>query len=129
MVKSTVLFLLGSLLLSTPYARAAGPVIISEFMASNVHTLSDENGDKSDWIEIYNGATTNVNLQGWYLTDATNNLREWQFPSVTLAAKSFLVVFASGKDRRNPSSPLHTNFKLNNDGEYLALVQPDGTSI
>src|SRR4051812_21877679 len=129
MVKSSVLFLLGSLLLLTPYARAASPVIISEFMANNAHTLSDENGDKSDCIEIYNGGTNTVNLLGWYLTDATNNLREWQFPSVNLAAKSFLVVFASGKDRRNPASPLHTNFKLNNDGEYLALVQPDGTTI
>ena len=28
-----------------------------------------------------------------------------------------------------PGRPLHTNFKLNNAGEYLALTRPDGTNI
>ena len=31
--------------------------------------------------------------------------------------------------RRNPGAPLHTNFKLSEEGEYLALVQPDGVTI
>ena len=38
-------------------------------MASNVSTLADEDGDYSDWIEIYNGGTVAVNLEGWSLTD------------------------------------------------------------
>ena len=37
------------------------------------------------------------------------------------------MVFASGKDRTE-GNQLHTNFKLNGDGEYLALVQPDGST-
>ncbi len=107
----------------------ASPVIISEFMANNNTSISDVDGSKEDWIEIYNTTTTNVNLNGWFLTDATNNLRKWQFPATNLAANGYMLVFASDKNRRVPGAQLHTNFKLNNDGEYLALVFPDGTNI
>jgi hypothetical protein len=35
-------------------------------------------------------------------------------------------VFASGKDRRVAGAELHSNFRLDAAGEYLALVRPDG---
>ena len=38
-------------------------------------------------------------------------------------------MFASGKDRAIAGSELHTNFGLSAEGEYLALVAPDGTTI
>ncbi|MBL9134563.1 MAG: lamin tail domain-containing protein [Verrucomicrobiales bacterium] len=102
---------------------------ISEFMASNTRTLRDETGDYPDWIEIYNPSAAPVNLEGWYLTDATNNPTKWRFPSTNVAGNGFLVVRASGKDRRTPGSPLHTSFQLGTSGEHLALVRPDGISV
>lgn len=108
---------------------AAADPRINEFMASNRATLVDENGDKSDWIEIYNPGTTPISLDGWYLSTATTNLTEWQFPDVTLEPDRYLLVFASAKDRRVIGQPLHTNFRLNENGEYLALVRPDGSSV
>src|SRR5438876_7130768 len=57
-----------SLLLCLP-ASAADNVFISEFMAVNDSTLADEDGDFSDWIEIHNGGTNSINLDGWFLTD------------------------------------------------------------
>jgi CotH protein/lamin tail-like protein/Ig-like domain-containing protein/thrombospondin type 3 repeat protein len=128
MLKSTAFFLAAILIFTIPM-RAASPLIISEFMAANDNSISDNDGDKSDWIEIYNGGTNTVSLLGWYLTDTTNNLRKWQFPAVSLAPNGYLLVFASEKDRRNPEAPLHTNFRLNNDGEYLALIESNGTSV
>jgi hypothetical protein len=128
MLKATA-YLLVVLWMLTSSTRAATSPIISEFMAANSISISDDDGDKSDWIEIFNGTTNNVSLLGWYLTDTTNNLRKWQFPAVTLAPNSYMLVFASEKDRRNPEAPLHTNFRLNDNGEYLALVQPNGTNI
>lgn len=102
-------------------------VMISEFMADNDETLNDEDGDSSDWIELYNPTANTANLSGWYLTDSTNNLTKWRFPNVGLPAKGYLVVFASGKNRVNPTGRLHTNFKLENDaGGYLALVDSSG---
>ena len=102
---------------------------ISEFMASNTHTLADEDGSFEDWIEIQNSSPATVNLLDWSLTDSAGNLTKWQFPATNLPPGGFLVVFASNKDRRTPGSPLHTNFKLDADGEYLALVDPAGTNI
>ncbi|MGH7946428.1 MAG: CotH kinase family protein, partial [Opitutaceae bacterium] len=41
----------------------------------------------------------------------------------------YVVIFASSKDRSNPAAPLHTNFALGAGGEYLGLIQPDGTTV
>ena len=105
--------------------RAAGPVILSEIMADNTHTLADEDGAYSDWIELQNVSATAVNLAGWHLTDESDLPTKWTFPSVNLPPGGYLVVFASGKNRTNPAGRLHTNFQLDTGGEYLALVQPD----
>ncbi len=101
---------------------------ISEFMAANTSGAHDEDGDFSDWIEIYNPDRAPVSLRDWSLTDDPADLTKWRFPDVTIAGQGFLVVFASGKDRTEPASELHTNFKLSRDGDYLALVQPDGVT-
>lgn len=106
----------------------ANPVI-TEFMADNESTIADEDGAFSDWIEIHNPTAAPIPLENWYLTDKSINLTQWQFPAVTLAPGDFLVVWASGKNRRVPGSPLHTNFSLAKGGEYLALVRPDGSTV
>ncbi len=105
-------------------ARAG--VIVSEFMASNDRTLKDDFGDDADWIEICNTGTEAVDVAGWRLTDDAGNLSKWIFPSRTLAAGEYLLVYATNRDRKLPGTPLHTNFKLSDGGEYLALVRPDG---
>src|SRR5687768_7437545 len=104
MLKTTAYVLVVLWMFSLPM-RAASSLIISEFMAANDNSISDNDGDKSDWIEIHNGGTNTVSLLGWYLTDVTNNLRKWQFPAVSLAPNSYMLVFASEKDRRNPEAP------------------------
>ncbi|MCX8155978.1 MAG: immunoglobulin domain-containing protein [Verrucomicrobiae bacterium] len=105
------------------------PPLITEFMAINNNTLTDEDNDRPDWIEIYNPADVPVNLAGWSLTDQANNLRRWIFPATNLAPRSFLIVFASSKNRAVPGAPLHANFNLAGDGEYLALVNPSGQVV
>ena len=76
-----------------------GPLFISEFMAINDNVLADEDGEFSDWIEIYNGGNSTVSLQDWYLTDDALNLTKWRFPAVPLGPGDFQLVFASDKDR------------------------------
>lgn len=96
-------------------------------MASNTRTLADEDDDYSDWIEIQNTTDNTVNLLNWSLTDSAGNSGKWRFPATNLPPKSFLVVFADDKDRATSGAPLHTNFKLSADGEYLGLFDPSGT--
>jgi hypothetical protein len=105
-----------------------GSVIISEFMALNSSTLTDEDGEFSDWIELHNSGDTTVNLEGFSLTDSFNTPRKWRFPAVSLAPGGYMTVFASSKDRAVAGAALHTNFRLSGDGEYLALFEPDGVT-
>ncbi len=124
--------------------RAQSP-LITEFLAVNDRGLTDEDGDHSDWVEIHNPGIVSIALNGWSLTDQPDDLAKWRFPAVEVPGGGFLDVFASGK-HRVPATPrgtapgatldgrsldgaapeLHTNFKLQAAGEYLALVAPNG---
>ena len=108
----------------------AGAPVITEFQASNSSTLADEDGDTSDWIEIFNPDTTAFDLGGCYLTDDPAFPIKWQIPAGTiLNPSSFLVVFASDKNRAVAGSQLHTNFKISSSGEYLGLIDSDGVTV
>lgn len=104
-------------------------ILISEFLAINSSVIQDEDGEYSDWIELYNPGETDINLSGWFLTDNAENLSKWLLPDMELKADSYLLIFASGKDRFDPTKNLHTNFKLSGSGEFLAIVEPGGEEI
>jgi hypothetical protein len=98
-------------------------LVLNELVASNGAGLADEDGDFPDWIEIYNRSSQPVNLSGWALTDDTAEPGKWTFPDVTLPGHAYLVVFASGKNRKTvqPGLHLHTNFKLKKSSEFVGL--------
>ncbi len=106
---------------------SSGDVIVNEFLAANLTGLNDEDGEAQDWIELYNRGTDTVNLLGWSLTDNNDTPGKWTFPSTVLNPGQFLVIFASGKDRRAPigTNLFHTNFKLNAFGNSLALFNAE----
>ncbi len=112
-----------------PRSLLAADLLISEFLADNESGLKDEDGDTSDWIELYNRGAEPVDLDGWHLTDDSDDLDKWEFPSRVLTPGQSLIVFASNKDRDGQEGPLHTNFGLSANGEYLALVSPDGSTV
>ena len=111
------------ILFVSPAARAQ--IFITEFLASNVEGILDDDGTHEDWIELKNNSLSAVNLLGWYLTDNSGQLRKWPLPDKVLQPGQYLLVFASNKDRRNPLAMLHTNFKLDGGGEYLALTRAE----
>ncbi|MEO6034403.1 MAG: CotH kinase family protein, partial [Verrucomicrobiota bacterium] len=111
------------------FALQVRGVVISEFMADNGGIFKDEEGDSSDWIEIHNDSPIPVGLAGWHLTDSAANLAMWTFPPTNLPPDGYLIVFASDKNRAVAGMPLHTNFKLNSSGDYLALVNSNGTVV
>lgn len=127
----TAILLIHFLAPGISYAQSGGTrkILITEFMAINNNTLADEDGDHPDWLELFNPGTSGIDLAGWYLTDNPGNLDKWMFPGITLDPGSYLVVFASGKDRRDPGKNLHTNFKISGSGEYLAIIEPGGLTI
>jgi hypothetical protein len=123
------LVLLAAQVFAPGSASAQPSVVISEFVAGNVFGLSDEDDDEEDWIELHNLTAQPLSLDGWYLTDEATDPTKWRIPAVSVAAGAHLVVFASEKNRTDPAVPLHTNFKLDLMGEYLALVRPDGATV
>jgi len=80
----------------------AGTVRLNEVMAANSATTADEDGDYSDWIELYNDGPVPVDLGGWGLSDNYSKPFKWLFPIGTqIGAGDYLLVWASGKLRTN----------------------------
>ena len=102
---------------------------ITEFCASNLNTIADEDGDYPDWIELENLSDSRIDIRRYYLTDDPRTPNKFRLPSFTLAPGDRVIIFASGKTKERSRPPFHAPFKLANDGEYLALVERDSGSI
>ena len=107
----------------------ASSVRINEIMPVNRGTLTDEDGDHSDWIELYNGGAGAVDLTGWTLSDDDEAPAKWPLPAMTLGPGEYLLVFASGKDRAKAGGELHANFSLAAEGEAVRLYSPYGVVV
>jgi hypothetical protein len=122
-----IILLISYLFISHISAAYASP-LINEVMPSNGTVNTDEDNDSSDWIEIYNQSGTPFNITGYGLSDDSSDPFKWIFPGIIMEPEQHLLVFASGKNRRNPAE-LHSNFKINKDGETLVLTKPSGTTV
>lgn len=101
--------------------RGLGQLVISEFMEKNRAVLRDEDGDFSDWIELYNQSRETVSLSGCTISDKESKTG-WALPETELEPGQRLLLFASGKDRQG--AELHTDFALSGDeGVYLRNEQ------
>ena len=109
-------------------STTVGQIVINEFMSNNETVLADEDGEYSDWIELYNNSDVPINLLYYSLSDKIDNLNKWNFPDITIHSHGFLLVFASDKNRLNVDE-LHTNFKISASGESLFLSNNLGQII
>ena len=95
-------------------------LVINEFMAHNVTTRADQNGDYNPWIELYNNGLHEINLKGYFLSDNDLILTKWKFPDdAKIRGNDFLVVWA---DKEIDQKGLHTNFELPVLGGTLFLL-------
>lgn len=108
----------------------AATVVINEVMSANFHGATDENGDQSDWVELYNTTAAPISLAGYGLSNKAGSPFRWVFPSgVSIGAKSYLRVWLSKKDRTASAANLHTNFNLDNGADEVILSAPNGTVL
>jgi len=70
-------------------------------MSLNASIVSDEDDEYSNWVELYNEADEPVDLQGFGLSDDKENPLKWIFPNMILSPKGHILVFTSGKDRKD----------------------------
>lgn len=123
------MILLVSLVTMAEKDGVSAHLVINEVMASNGSVIADEDGDYSDWIELYYGGSKPVDLTGFYLSDDERHLMMWEMPEVEIQPGETLLIWASGKNRRDPSGELHTNFRISARGEPVVLTAPDGVQI
>ncbi len=105
--KALVCLLILSLIISCCSLNLpAQTLVINEVMASNTSAIADEDGEFSDWIELYNAGTTTVYLEDHGLSDNSGNPFKWIFPDVSISPGQHLLVWASGKNRRPAQNEL-----------------------
>lgn len=107
---------------------SAQPFRINEVMSSNGGALTDLDGDTSDWIEFYNAGPTLVNLKGYGLSDKKSDLFQWIFPDFPVNPGEYLLVYASGKDRREAPGYWNTVISKADDWKYLVPVAEPATN-
>ena len=112
----------GQALTAAPPADYQG-LVISEVMSANSSAVPDENGEYSDWMEVWNKTDHPINLKGVGLSDRADRVL-FLFPDVALKPDGRLVVFASNTNSADPNGTLHADFKLSAAGETVYLFDP-----
>lgn len=94
-------------------------IIINEISAGEQTSIYDEDGDFSDFIELYNTSDQAVDIGGYFLSDDSEKTSKFVLPDYTMQPGEYLVIFASGKNKSG-GGYIHTNFKLSaNETLYL----------
>ena len=107
-----------------------GKLYITSILAKNDTLKEDNNGEYSDYLELYNGYSYQINLKNYHLSDNEYETNKWTFPDIVINPKEHLIIYATGLDTCDIESRVcHTNFKLNSTGETLTLTDPYGNII
>lgn len=102
-------------------------IYISEVMSNNVTTISDENGDICDWIEIHNPTANPINMGGYMITDASANMDKFIFPDFTLKPGEYFVLYADGVEKVDTENRvIHIPFSVSTKGESIFLYNAKG---
>lgn len=103
-------------------------VVINEFLADNKNSTPDASGEHDDWVELYNNGAKPVKLTGKYMSDDPLQLNKWKFTkdSLYINPGEILLIWC---DDQETQPGIHTNFKLSKSGEFIAVVDSNGTSI
>lgn len=108
-----------------------GAIIINEVMADAKSGLTDEDGEFSDWIELYNTTNQTISLENYALSNKENKPLKWRFPEgATIAPGGYYVVFCSGKDKVEESTGVpHTNFRISAEHDTVVLSDSHGRLV
>jgi hypothetical protein len=108
----------GAFLESRIGAGEPSPLVISEVLASNATSGTDEAGESADWVELHNRGAAPIALGSSHLSDDPAEPLKWPFPAVDLPPGGFLVVWC---DKDVDEGPLHAEFQLDAGGEAVGI--------
>ena len=87
-------------------------VVINEVCSNNYAAQSNENGDYSDYIELYNPGKTTVSLDGCFLSDDEKDLEKYALEGISIPAKGYTLIWLDKE----------SSFRISRDGEKLFLT-------
>jgi hypothetical protein len=101
------------------------PLWLNEVQPNNIDGIRDASDTPEPWIELYNGGSNTLSLDGLFLADNySSNLTQWAFPSgATIAPGEFKIVWADGDPEETSATELHTSFRLPLSTGTVALVR------
>ena len=97
-------------------------IVINEFQADNETTVTDQDGEFEDWIELLNTTSESIALGGFHLSDKIDNVGKWMFPDTSIGAGEYMIIWADEDDEQ---VGLHVSFKLSASGEAVVFANPD----
>ncbi len=100
-----------------------GVLRLNEVVPSPKSGLRDEDGDFSDWVELYNAGSKDIKLSNYALSDDESKPAKWPFPQdAVIPAGGYYIVFCSGKNKVEESTRYpHASFSINNEEETIVL--------
>lgn len=109
-------------------AQSTGGLCINEVCTQNKSSFTDSLGRASDWIELYNAGSSDIDLSGFGLSDSADAPFKYVFPSGTVIKKGFYLLVVANKNA-DGMTELNTGFGLSKSGETLVLSAPDGSVV
>ena len=105
------------------FSVTPGMLMINEVMAAPRSGLRDEDGELSDWVELYNMSGEAIDLSIYALSDDETRPVKWAFPKgAVIAPHGYYLVFCSSKDKLESATMYpHTNFSISAEHENLIL--------
>ncbi|HKQ40077.1 MAG TPA: lamin tail domain-containing protein, partial [Verrucomicrobiae bacterium] len=102
------------------------PLWLNEVQPNNfflgTNGLMDRFGDRDPWVELFNGSTNPISLNGYALATNFTNLAQWPFPAgASIGPGQFLVVWVDGEPGESISTELHTSFRVATNGGSVVL--------
>ncbi|MBR9922636.1 MAG: hypothetical protein GYB31_17525 [Bacteroidetes bacterium] len=112
------------LLVSSP---GLAQIQINEVCADNQTLYPNISGEYYDWIELHNPLAEAVQLEGFSLSDDSDQPQKYVFPNLEVPAGGFLLLYAS--EEYAPFGEWHLPFKIAKQGEHLILQNTTGETI
>ena len=127
-MKKIYILLLSIFMTATIFGQAAGDVIITEIM-QNPNAVNDSSGE---WFEIYNTTGSDIDLNGWTITDNGTNAHTIS-GSLIIPANGYLVLGNNDDTSTNGNIPVDYSYgsdvALANGSDAIILTTGGGLEI
>ena len=105
--------------------KGTSSIVINEVCSRNATLIDDEQYFGEDYIELYNTTNEPISLNGWFLSDDSENLEKQILSDITIEPNGFHVFYADGTGDIADTLA----FKISQEGESLFLSNPEGQMI